>query len=89
MSELKVTYTQECDLCHKVVEMDKYGLDTIVMPYATENQLRVPLLRFHVCPYCRKRLGCIVSHYLDYDVHTNKALEWKDLAARWKGGMIE
>lgn len=89
MSELKVTYTQECDLCHKVVETDKYGLDAILMPYTTGNQLRVPLLRFHVCPCCRKRLGCIVSHYLDYDVHPNRVLEWKDFTVRCEEDMIE
>lgn len=86
MSELKViTYTQECDLCHKVLETDKYGLDEVTIPYAMGDQSSTVLLRFNVCPCCRKRLGCIMSHYLD----TDRVFGWKDFSANWKEDAIE
>lgn len=75
MSELKTTYTQECDLCHKVVETDKYGLKAISVPYATRVAAKdhTSLTRLNLCPSCYDRLGRIMVNYLDFE---NRA--WKD-----------
>ena len=75
MSELKVTYTQECDLCHKVVETDKYGLEVVTVPFATKVAAKdhTCLRRLNLCSFCCDRLGRIMVKYLDFE---NRA--WKD-----------
>lgn len=77
MSELKVTYTQECDLCHKVVKTDKYGLEVIVIPHTT---CRKWLKKLIVCPDCTKRLGHVIANYIEFDVKSG---------ARWKEDVEE
>ena len=73
MSEVKIMYTQECDLCHKVVNTSKYGLDSITVPYVTRVPGRILRLKLSLCPCCYERFGRILSNYFDFE---NK--QWKD-----------
>ena len=84
MSELKVTYTQECDLCHKEIKTGTLGLRRLSIPYTTEQSIWICFADLRVCSNCIKRLGRVMTNCIDFDVKSSNMGVLKDFTAKWK-----
>lgn len=84
MNELKVTYTQECDLCHKEIKTGTLGLRRLSIPYTTEQSIWICFANLRVCSNCIKRLGRVMTNCIDFDVKSSNMGVLKDFTAKWK-----
>lgn len=84
MSKVKAEYMQECDLCHRMIKTNAYGLKWFTLPYATERSVFQCCVTLSVCSECIKRLGRVMDNCIDFTVRTTNMGEMKDFTAKWK-----
>lgn len=84
MSELKVAYTQECDLCHKEIKTDTLGLRRLSIPYTTEQSIWLCFANLRVFSNCIKRLWRVMTNCIDFDVKSSNMGVLKDFTVKWK-----
>lgn len=84
MSELKVAYTQECDLSNKEIKTDTLGLRRLSILYTTEQFIWLCFANLRVFFNCIKRLGRVMTNCIDFDVKSSNMGVLKDFTVKWE-----